>query len=141
MNEVSIRTSLQINNLKLSYQSRPTGFTGSQATAKGPVPGAITVSTVGTDINLGQLAQPGYVRIANLDPTSTIEYGIMDHVTHTFYPVHEILPGESYVARFSKNMGKEYGTGPGTAGTGTGTTLRVRSSPQPAVVLIEAFEN
>ncbi len=139
--EVTIRTSLQVNNGNLQYQSRPTGFVGDQTGVKGPCPGAMSVSVVGTDVDFSQLVTPAYCRIMNLDPTSYIEYGIMDHATHTFYPLGEVLPGESYVLRLSRNLHLDYGTGPGTSAAGSTTKLRLRASPQPITnALVEAFE-
>jgi hypothetical protein len=56
-----------------------------------------------------------------------------------FYPLIELLPGESYVFRLSRNIQEQY------AGTGTGTTapdnrLRIKANGASCVVLVEAFE-
>lgn len=140
-NEAQLRVSLSIRTGNLSYQSSPTAFLGDVIGSKGPTPGAISVSTAGTQVDLSQLTTPGYYRFANLDETNYVEYGIYDPQTHVFYPFGEILPGESYVGRFSRNVQEEY-LGPGT-GTHAGTEsnrLMFLAHGASVNVLVEAFE-
>jgi|SRR3990172_8925374 len=134
-----VLASLRINAGNLSYQSQPQGFSADVAGAKGPVPGAITVATTGTNVDLSELTTPGLCRIANLDETNFVSYGANDPDTDTFYPIGELLPGESYVLRLSRNLSAEYGTGTGTIGPDT-NTLHFRADTAAVVVLVEAFE-
>lgn len=139
MNEASIRSSLQVRSGELFYQSQPTAFEADVAGSKGPSPGAITVSVFGTNIDLSQLVTPALCRVMNLDPTNYVEYGIRDPATGVFYPLGEILPGETYILRLSRNIQEDY------YNTGTGTTASInffhfKANKAPCVVVIEAFE-
>jgi hypothetical protein len=79
----------------------------------------------------------------NTSATGYVEYGPYDADTHTFYPLGELLPGETYPLRLSRFLGREVGgTGTGT-GTGTGGSevkLMLRAVVNPAVCLVEAFD-
>lgn len=135
--EVSIRSSLQIVSGNFRYQSQPTAFIGSVSVARGPTPGLVSISTTGESVSLSELITPGYCRIQNLDATNYVEWGIL--VSATFYPLGEILAGESYVFRFSRNLG-EAETVPGTGTTGPVNTLYLRSNTASCDVVVEAFE-
>jgi hypothetical protein len=141
--EATIRTSLQINKPPyLDYQSRPTDFKADVTGTKGPTPGAITVSILGTDVDLSQLTTPGLCRIQNQDDVNFVEYGIRENTTGKFYPLGELLPGETYVLRLSRWLGLEEtspGTGTGTA-IGADNKLHFRADTAACNVLIEAFE-
>ena len=148
-NEATIRTSLQIRKTNtagdlvlMDYQGRPTDFQCSVAGAKGPTPGAVTVSIMGTAIDLSQLTVPGLCRIMNEDPTNFVEYGINENTTNKFYPLGEIGPGESYILKLSRWLGREWaepGTGTGTA-LGSDNKLMMRANAAACNVLVEAFE-
>lgn len=143
-NEARIQASLSIqktsNSVKvLDYVSRPSAFQANVAGTKGPVPGAINVYTYGVAVDLSQLVTPGLYRIMNLDDTNYVEFGLRDPVTGAFYPLNEILPGESYVGRFSRNIQEDY------YNTGTGTTADIKqvwlkANHATCVVVLEAFE-
>lgn len=136
-NEATIQSSLIIRSGKLDYRSQPGSFQADVSTAKGPTPGAITVSTAGTDVDLSELANPSLVRVMNLDNANYVEWGVHDGTT--FHPVGEMLPGESYVFRFSRNLGEEETV----AGTGTTAVIHafhMRANAAACVCLVEAFE-
>lgn len=138
-NEATLQISLQIKKNSLEYQCRPTSYKADVSGQKGPVPGAFTVTTYGTDLDLAELTTPGLCRIQNLDETNYVEWGIYDPVTDAFYPLGEILATESYVIRFSRNVQEQY------EGTGTGTTtptkrVRFKANTANVNVLVEAFE-
>lgn len=138
-NEAVINSTLQINKGNLSYLGRPTSFTATVTGTKGPTPGAISATLAGTQVDLSELTQPGLCRIMNLDATNFVEYGIWDTENSVFFPLGELLPGESYVLRLSRNIQEEY------TGTGTGTTaptnkLMFKANTAACVVLVEAFE-
>lgn len=141
--EASVRGGLQIrkiiNNITVIDYSRNIGFKATVVGSKGPVPGAVTISTDGTDIDFSQLVTPGLATIKNMDSTNYVEYGIWEPATSLFYPIGEILPGEEYPIRFSRNLQEEY------IGTGTGTSaptnrLRFKANNAACVVMIGAFE-
>lgn len=136
-NEARINSSLQIKTGNLDYQSRPTAFQATVTGAKGPTPGAIAVSTAGTDVDLSELSTPGLCFITNIDSTNYVTYGIWDGAT--FYPLGELLPGECYVLRLSRSLTQEYGTGTGTTGTNI-NRLRLKANGATANIRVEAFE-
>ena len=138
-NEATVRVSLTIRKGNVFYQSRPEAFLADVSVGKGPVPGAKTCNSGELDIDFAELTNPGLCRLSNLSSEGYLEYGIWDPETSVFYPLGEILPGESYIIRLSRNFGEEY------SGTGTGTTaatnrFRVKGIAGSTVALVEAFE-
>lgn len=144
-NEATINAGLQIKVGEIDYQSRPTSFKGNVTGAKGPVPGAITVTIAGTDIDFSQLVLPGYCRIQNLDTTNVVHYGIWDPTIQRFYPLGELLPGETYPLRLSRYLSDAFGTGTGTIGPDVpgddNCRLRFKADIASCNVLVEAFEH
>lgn len=140
-NEATVRAGLSIRKLSggivtLDYRSNPQQFNATVDGTKGPVPGAITVTTGGTDVDLSELTTPGLGRIMNLDPTNFVTYGTYDPDTGRFYPLQEVLPGETYPLRLSRSLGQEL-VGTGTAG---GNTFRIKADTASCNVLLEIFE-
>lgn len=146
--EAQIRTSLQIVKLDandvvlLDYASRPTAFVADVSGILGPTPGGITVSTAGTDVDLSALTIPGLCRFMNNDDTNFVSWGAWDPEGVRFYPIGELLPGESFVLRLSRDIEEEFGTGdPGTATAGANTNrLRFKASVAACVCMVEVFE-
>ena len=136
--EASIRSSLQIIKGNLQYRSYPTNFTADVSGTKGPSPGAIAVATSGTDVDLSEIASPGFCRVTNMDAANTIVMGIWDG--SAFHAFKDLLPGEHYVLRLSQFLGEQFETGTGTATTGTGDTLRLKAVTASCVALVEVFE-
>jgi len=128
--EATVLASLTIIKDDFEYSSQPVSFTADIATANGPYPGAITVSTAGTDIPLSQLTQPGLCRIQNIDATNFVDVGIYDG--SEYFPFMELLPGESFVFRISR-----FAPGPGTADT---YYLRGRANAASCILKVEAFD-
>ncbi len=145
-NEAQIRTSLQIDKgtdpVQIAYRSQPTVFLADVAGVKGPLPGAFAVSTAGTDVDFSELTTPALCRIMNLDATNFVTYGIWDPEGGLFFPLGEMLPGESYILRLSRVLQGEFGTEGGPAGTVGPNTNRLRCMADTAAVnvLVEAFE-
>ena len=137
--EAQIRSSLFIRKGEIDYQSRPTVFSADVSGTKGPTPGAVTFSTAGEDVDLTGLTVPGLCRLQNQDPTNYVTYGIWDPEGNTFYPLGELLSGESYVLRLSRDIEEEFGTGGGTTGPNT-NRLRIKADTAACVVLVEVFE-
>ncbi len=137
--EAQIRTSLQINKNSIEYRSLPAAFSADVSGTKGPTPGAVTFSTAGEDVDLTGLTVPGLCRLQNQDSTNYVSYGIWDPEGNTFYPLGELLPGESYILRLSRDIEEEFGTGGGTTGPNT-NRLRIKADTAACVVLVEVFE-
>lgn len=139
-NEAQVVSSLVVRAGKIIY-NQPHSFTADMTGRKGPVPGAMAVSTTGTDVDFSQLTTPALCRLCNLSETNYVEFGIADPETGRFYPLGEILPGESYVLRLSRNLQEEYSTGTGTGSVGPNTNrLRLRANAAECNVQVEAFE-
>jgi len=143
-NEARITSSLSIQKrdgtLILMDYNQPRQFVGTVTGTKGPTPGALTIPVGGKVVSLDELDTPGYYRITNLDTDNYVEYGIRDPATNRFYPWGEILPGESYVGRFSRNVREEYqGTGTGTGGEGE-NQIFFKANTADVVCSVEAFE-
>ncbi len=142
--EAQVRSSLQITKKDgaltlLEYRSQPTVFKADVAGTKGPVPGAITVTILGTDVDFGELTTPALCRIQNQDANNFVTYGIWDPENNTFFPLGELLAGETYVLRLSRNLQEEFQTGTGTIGANT-NRLRLKADTASLNVSIEAFE-
>lgn len=138
--EAQITTGLTIQKDNLFYISQPTSYSADVATGKGPTPGAISVSILGTDVDLSQLVQPGLCRIQNLDETNWVEYGIWDEDNSQFFPLGELLPGEQSVLRLARNLAEEFGeANTGTGGAGN-NKLRFRANTATCFVIVDAFE-
>lgn len=133
---VRIQSSLQIKGTVVDYSSRPTNFTGSCVAESAPSPARINATPAGTVIDLSRLTLAAYYRIMNMDAVNWVEYGVYVASLGKFCPWGELLAGESYVGRFSRNIFKE--------DTGTGHTdpdsLMVVAHGGNVEVLLEAFE-
>jgi hypothetical protein len=139
--EFTIRVGLTARGGNVDYVSRPDSYTADLegATMKGPTPGAVAVSTEGTDIDLTQLTNPGYCRIRNIDTVNSFEWGVYDPENDRFIVVGELAPGEPALFRLSRNFGQEY-TDTGTGTTAATNTLRCKALGGASVALVEAFQ-
>jgi len=136
-NEASIRSSLSILVGKLDYRSNPTSFNADVSTADGPTPGTISATLAGTDVSLTELTTPGLCRIMNLDSTNFVEVGVHDGTS--YFPLMELLPGETFVFRLARDLGLEFGTGTGTINADV-NTLRIKADTAACNVTVEVFE-
>ena len=135
--EVTIRVEMNVLKDNLDYRMRPNSFSGDMnGAANGPSPGAVLATVTGTNVDFSQLTTPAYCRIQNLDTVNYVEVGIWDGLK--FYPLLEILPGETYPMRLSRNLTQEFGTGTGTTGSAI-NQLQIRAYNQSCNVLVEAF--
>lgn len=143
-NEAQIRVSLRIRktsgSLVLIDYPGNANFLGDVPSTKGPAPGAFTVTTAGTDVDFSQLTQPGLAMLRNLDTTNYVEYGIRDPATRVFYPIGEILPGEGWPIRFTRNLLEDYFPSTGTGTTGQINKVHFKAHRAPVVVSVECFE-
>ena len=138
-NEAALVNSLHLVVGYVDYRPLPTSFYENVTGSKGPCPGAFTASVEGTDVDFSQLTTPGLCRIINLDTTNSVDVGIWDPETSTFYPYQRIHPGKSYVIYLSPDLQEQYGTGTGTTGANT-NRMRVKAVTVACNVSVEAFE-
>lgn len=142
--EIQFRASLQIRVGQQDYRSSPTSFTDDVSSAAdagiGPTPGRITVSTMGTDVDLSELTTPGYVWMHNTDSDNACDWGIYDPEQDRFYPVGRLGPGQFCQFFLSPLFGQEYYPATGTGTTGPTNTLRLRAQTASVVMRVDAFE-
>lgn len=135
-NEANINASLNIKIGNNQYRSVPTSFKADVADGKGPSPGAVTCDVLpGTNIDLSELVQPALCRLMNIDDTNFVTVGVYDGTS--FYPLLDLLPGETYIVRLSRYINQEF------VGTGTNAdanNLRIVADTAACDVLVEAFE-
>lgn len=137
--EANITSNLRITKDNLEYSSQPQSFTADVSGTMGPIPGGLIVDTDGVDVEFTGLTTPALCRIMNLDSTNYVEYGIWDPENDTFFPLGEVLAGETYVLRLSRNLQEQFGTGTGTTGDDT-NRLHLRANTANCNVVVEAFE-
>lgn len=137
-NEFLVRSGLQVKSGNVSYSRNKTFRASLRADdVLGPTPGMMTISTAGEDISFAELGNPGLIWIENYDANNYIEYGLHDGTIFHYWG--EVLPGEAFPIRLSRNFGEEAVA----AGTGTSAvvnTFFVRANTAACRVLIEAFE-
>ena len=139
-NEATVNSGFSITKSNLKHRSYPTQFQATVSGSKGPTPGAFTASLLGTQVDLSELENPGLCRISNLDSDNFVEWGVYDG--NEFYPLGEILPGEFYVFRLSRFLGRSIGSSdPGTGTFDLGTyRFMIKATVAPCNVSVEAFE-
>lgn len=136
---LTIRKLTSTGGIQLQYISQPGSFQANVTGTKGPVPGAMSVSVYGTNVDFSQLTTPALCRIMNLDSSAYLTYGIWDETDDEFLALGEVLPLESYVIRLSRALGQQYGTGT-TQYSVNAHKLRLVSSSGTINAVVEAFE-
>lgn len=129
--EIELNLNININKGKLSFRQYPSNFKMTMtASGDGPYVGTLLIDTVGVDIDLSQLTDPGLCIIENQDATNYVDIGIYDPETVRFYPIKKILPGTFWPIYLSDAFGYEWiGT---STGTDTGPTNRLRGKANGA---------
>lgn len=144
-NEATVRTGLSITNVttaKFNYRSPQQGYTASVTGTNGPTPGGMQVSESGTDLDFSRLtAMGGLFEAINYDLTYRVEIGIYEPATGTFFPFLELLAGESFVGRLSRNVTEQFdGTVTGTGTFAENNTVRAKSYGGPVNIFFGAFD-
>tara|TARA_R110000824_G_scaffold172434_1_gene350265 strand:+ start:5554 stop:5979 length:426 start_codon:yes stop_codon:yes gene_type:complete len=139
-NEARINSSLSINNGSLKYRSGGGAFNADVAGAFGPVPGAITATTQGVDIDLSSLIAPGLCQVTNLDSANAVKIGRYDSDNLLFFPFLYLLPGETFTFRLDSDIEDEY-SGTATSTTSGSTTLRAKGVNSSVDIFFGAFES
>lgn len=143
--EVQIRQQVFIKSGNLDHQPRQREWKADMTGAKGPTPGAITATYDGTDIDLSQLTDPGWIDIYNQEPEDggiTVSWGVYDPETDRYYPVGKIAPGQGTgMLHLDELLQFEFDPATGT-GTGNPTNrLRIKAKDgDEANILVQAFE-
>lgn len=143
-NEATVNNGFSISkaSVNLHYDAQPKSFRATVNGSKGPTPGSVVATYLGTNVDLSGLDSPGgLARLMNKGTTGFVTVGIWDGFE--FYPLLDMLPGETYTVRLSRFIGQTFGTG--DVGTGTYDTtaysLRVKSvGVAESEVLVEAFD-
>lgn len=137
-NEISISQEVRIkkDNLNESVSARfQADMVGD---AGGPTPGQIDVPVDGIAVDFIVLDTVGICVITNLDLLNYVTVGIKDLGTNRFYPIDEILAGETWSRRLSRKLGKQYyGTG---TGTGSDNVLWLDADTAECKVVVKGFE-
>lgn len=141
-NEGQISIGLQItkiiSGIKLIEERIQSGYRFTVTGEKGPLPGAFTVAVAGTDVDLTEITNLGGIcTFKNQDDANFVSWGAWDGIE--FIPIGELLPGEEFIIRLSRNLGQEYGAGTGTTGAGN-KTWRFKADTAPVNVLVRAFD-
>lgn len=138
-NEAQVVCGLQIVKDYLNYYSQPQSFSADIDAGKGPSPGAITATVIGTDVDLSNLTQPGLCRLHNQDLTNYVTAGVYDPEAGLFYPIIKMLPGEMAVFRFADDVLGEY-VGTGSVAGPVTNTFRIKAHMAPCVVQVDCFD-
>jgi hypothetical protein len=127
--EVQINSLLALKKENVDYRSLPSAFKADVAgSGFGPYPGLVqaTTAAAGVEVDLTVFTTPGYFSIHNIHLTNFVEYGI--HDGSTFHPLGEVLPGEIYPGRMSRNV------------LGGSNTFRVKGNTTTVPVIVDVFE-
>lgn len=100
--EITVEATLTIDNGNLQRADPDDPLVITQAVAKGPVPGMVTVTTTAAAISLTGLTTYGLVKVKNMSSTNYVSYGV--YVSSVFYPLIRIKPGEYYVWRMEPGV-------------------------------------
>lgn len=127
--EARISITFQVKKGNLDYVSRPNAYTADVSVGRGPVPGAVDVTTSGTEVELPGLLAPGLVWVQNLDSTNAVEWGVWDGAN--FRRVGRLLAGEFCLFRFSSLLNA----------TGASDTFYMIAEGATCTVLVQAFDS
>lgn len=138
--EATVKSDLRVRfpDGNLNYRPPPTNFRATVSLEKGPTPGFLSISVDGENVLFEELVNPGLCRIENLSAVNYVEYGLHDGTL--FHPWGEVLPGEVYVFRFSRNFREEVAVTPGTGTTADVNTFYVKANTAACGVIIDCFE-
>lgn len=139
-NEATVRSSLRVRfpDGNLDYSPPVRQFRASVSVERGPTPGYLNITTTGENVLFDELTNPGLCRIKNLDTANYVEFGL--HDGGIFHPWGEVLPGEEYVFRFSRNFRQELDVSPGTGSTADVNTFFLRANTAACGVIVDCFE-
>lgn len=99
-NEIRVTAALEIANGTFSLpRIGAAQLTFDQAGAGGGVPGQVTATTAGVDVDLSALGTEGWLWMKNLDDENFVEWGAYDGAA--FHPIGRMEPGEPAVFRLS----------------------------------------
>lgn len=97
--EIKVVASLSCTKGNFTLPANSKQVSADQSGTGGGVPGSVTATTGGVDIDATGVAALGWARLQNLDVTNWVEFGVK--VGGTFYPVARLLPGEPVLLRLT----------------------------------------
>lgn len=141
-NTLQVRIGFNVRAGNVQFDGLPASFTVAMTGANGPTPGAVSVATTGTDIDLSQLTTPGWAFLGNIGGVGEAEvvWGIWDPELSTFETVGYLKPGQFQNHQFPPEFGWEFGVGTGTIGSKTNQLRFYSRGPGAAKVFVGAFE-
>lgn len=138
-NEIQVQSVMTIRKGHMDESITLSFSDDMDGTPDGPCPGAVSVSTDGTDIDLTELIDPGWCAFKNLSSTYNINIGIWEPATSLFYPFIELEPGQGCIVPLSRELRSEY-SGTGTGTSGYTNTLRAKAKDGAAILQVKAYE-
>jgi len=119
-----VKVAAQLNITNETFELRKKAGTSEfvQDNPGGGVPGTVTATVAGVDVDLSPLTTEGWVRLQNIDLVNNVEWG--PFAAAAFHPIGIMEPGEPAMFRMSP-----------------GKTLRIKAVAGTPLVLIEANED
>lgn len=144
MSDIQLRQTIQINKGNLRYFPRSEAILADFETdePQGETPGGILIPEDGMDIDFAEITNfGGIIHFKNREAAGGpyFTYGKYDPSVSKFHPVHDVLPGEEYVARLSRWLLAEF-AGTGTGSSGSNSTFYVKAFGGPCRAYIGAFD-
>lgn len=127
-NEFTITSKLKLVNSNLNFNPASSTFQPDQTTANVSLQ-TISATTTGVTVSLATLTTPGIIQIQNVDTTNYVSIGL--YISSTFYPLAELLPGETWIFRLARDIL--------TANAGA-AVLRLKANTATCSVLLQAFD-
>lgn len=125
------------STLVLKNWSQSASFNADVSELTGPVPGSFNVGIGGKIVDLQEITTPGICWFKNMDATNYVTIGVWDPGIDVYYPMLELLAGESFPVRLYRHIQEEY-TGTGTGTTGPGNYLFMKAVGGTVLVSVEA---
>lgn len=139
-NEIRVQSLLQINKTGLVYTTPSSAFQDDmEATPRDITPGHLIATTIGVDIDLSKVTNPGWTEFRNLDATNSVAFGIWNPDQSEFYPFALLGPGQHFIMPLHPLINQEFAnTGTGT--TGQLNTLRALAQYASCNISVKVFE-
>jgi hypothetical protein len=137
--QIQVRSSWQVSNGNLIYQSQPTTFTITQLLALGPTPGVLAATQAGVQVPLTPIVTPGLCLLANIGTTYYFQWGPYLPVQKYFVPVGVVYPGQIWGICLDPYFGQAEGTDPGTDPHETGIQLWIKGVGGTAQAVVSCF--
>lgn len=141
--EIQVRTFFSLNNGNLKHNPGQYQFKDDATGALGPSPGAFVATYDGTDVDLSQFTDPGWVELWNQEPEggAEVSWGVYDVENDKYIPVGKLKPGWRYPICLDELFGGEFQPSTGTGTDLINNRLRIKAKDaDTANVYVGAFE-